>query len=90
MHVNLGLLVNEELLRMGQWSRFWQVRRVPVLRDAICYKKLNLLLEWCICPKVLVINFFFHNLTCLRYEDFKDLVSHRQQKKCVAYGTLIF
>ena len=28
---------------------------------------------------VLAINFFFHNLTCWRYEHFKHLVSHTQQ-----------
>ena len=35
---------------------------------------MNLLLEGCICPNVLEINFFLHNLTCWRC--FKKLVSH--------------
>ena len=71
---------------MGQWSRFWQFWRVFVPRDSIRCKNLNLLLELCLCPMLfLAINFFFHNLTCWRYEGFKNLISHTQQKKCMGH-----
>ena len=32
---------------------------------------------------ILAINSFFHNLTCWRYEGFKNLLSHTEQKKQV-------
>ena len=35
-------------------------------------------------------NFFFHNLTCWRYEGFKNLVSHTQQKNVLRMGHLIY
>ena len=75
---------------MRQWTRCWQLRRVLVPRHVILYKNLNLLLEGRICPNVLATNFFFHNLTCGKQKDFTNLKPHTQQKKCVAYGTLIF
>ena len=68
---------------MVKWSKFWQFWRVPVPRDAIRYKNLNLLPEDCTCPNILAISFFYQNLSCLRYEGLnKDLVSHTQQEKC--------
>ena len=61
---------------------------VPVAWDGIWYKNWNLLLEGCICLNVLAINFFFCNLTCWRFECFKDLVSHTQQNKiCCLWDT---
>ena len=62
----------KNLLRMGQWSRFWQLRWVSTPRHVIWYKNLNLLLKGCICPNALAIIFFFHNLTCWRYEVLKN------------------
>ena len=52
--------------------------QVPL--PAIWYKNLNLLLEVCILPNVLGIN-FFHNLTCWRCDALLDLVPHVQFKK---------
>ena len=60
----------ENLLFMGQWSRFWQLWRVPVRRHVIWYKKWNLLLKGCIFPNFLAM-IVFHNLPCWIYESSK-------------------
>ena len=73
----------------GTLVKILAILRSSCARNAISYQILNLLLEACICSNVLAINFFFHNLTCQRYEVFKYLVSYTQHNKCVAYGTLI-
>ena len=56
MYVYLQLLVSEKLL-MVQWSRFWQLSRVPVPKDTISYKNLKLVLKGCIYPNIFAILF---------------------------------
>ena len=54
LYVNLKSSVNEEYVAYRKMVKIWQLWRVPVSRNTILYKNLNLLLKGCICPNVLV------------------------------------
>ena len=74
VYVNFEFSVNEEFVACGTLVETLAILKSSCAKGCYLIQNLNLYLVGCICPNVLVINFF------------KDLVSHTQQKKCYIFS----
>lgn len=73
----------KHLLRMGQWSKFWQLWRVFLLKGYYLMQKLEPVTGGVYLPYCFYNKFSFHNLNCSRYEGFKNLdVPYTTEKMC--------
>ena len=62
-----AIISKRKISAYGTMVEILAILNIPWPKGTIWNKNLNLLLEVCICPNVLAINFLFHSLTCCFY-----------------------
>lgn len=72
MYVNLELSVSKEIVAYETMVKLLAISKSPSSKGCYLIRKREAVIRRVYLPHALEINFFFCNLTCSRYEGFKN------------------